>query len=49
MTQHEPINIDIIARTRNRRCAHLNRESQIHEQLIDSTFTQKSVTKSGPG
>ena len=36
-----PSNIDIIARTRNRRFARRNPERHIHRQLSDSTFTQR--------
>ena len=36
-----PSNIDIIARTRNRRCVHRNPERHIHGQLSDSTSAQR--------
>ena len=35
-----PSNIDIIARTRNRRCVHRNPERHIYGQLSDSTSAQ---------
>ena len=34
-------NIDIIARTRNRRCVHRNSERHIYGQLSDSTYAQR--------
>ena len=37
-----PSNIDIIARTRNRRCVHRNPERHIYGQLSDSTSAQMS-------
>ena len=36
-----PSNIDIIARTRNRRCVHRNPERHIYGQLSDSTSAQR--------
>ena len=36
-----PSNIDIIARTRNRRCLHRNPERHIYGQLSDSTSAQR--------
>ena len=43
-----PSNIDIIARTRNRRCVHRNPERHIYGQLSDSTYVcTKRVGKSG--
>ena len=36
-----PSNIDIIARTRNRRCVHRNPERHIYRQLSDSTSAQR--------
>ena len=34
-------NIDIIARTRNRRCVHINPERHIYGQISDSTSAQR--------
>ena len=36
-----PSNIDIIARTRNRRCVHRNPERHIYGQLSDNTSAQR--------
>ena len=34
-------NIDIVARTRNRRCVYRNPERRIYGQLSDSTYAQR--------
>ena len=39
--QDKPSNIDIIARTMNRKCVHRNSERHVYGQLSDSTSAQR--------